>query len=179
MVLVLRAVDGRDLPLAEGVIKRVVDRVQGKAEAHRGVAVDDHVGLQAALLLIGIDVLEDVAFHQRRGQLRRPLVQFRRVVGEQRVLIGSIALPAAGPQIGHRDHEEARARHLGELAAKPRHDPVGRDPPLREGLQRDVDEAELVCRPPVNPTTLATAGSSRTIVCNCPSFFCIDWNEML
>ena len=38
---------------------------------------------------------------------------------------------------------------------------------------------ELVCRPPVKPTTLATAGSCWMMSTNCRSFWLIAWNEML
>ncbi len=94
MILVLRAIDDRNLPLAERVVECVVDRIQGEAQAHRRVAVDGDVGLEPALLLVGIDVLDDIAVHQRCRQLRRPFVEFGRVVGEQRVLIGRVALRA-------------------------------------------------------------------------------------
>ncbi len=47
------------------------------------------------------------------------------------------------------------------------------------GLSDMNTKPELVCPPPVKPTTLSTAGSLRTIAMNCVSFCCIDWNEML
>ena len=78
VILVERIVDGRDLTLAEGVVKRVVDRADGETKPHRGVAIDREVGLEAAELLIGVDVLDDVAPHQRLGQLGRPGVEFLR-----------------------------------------------------------------------------------------------------
>ena len=141
MVLVERVVDRRHLALTERVVERVVDRAQGQAEAHRGVAIDRDVGLQTAHLLIGIDVLDDFAGHQRLGQLRRPRIELRRVVGEQRILIGRVALSPAGSQIGDRDHEQPRARDLRQLGAQPGHDLVGGDFALGERLQRRVEKA--------------------------------------
>ena len=91
------------------------------------VAVDVDVGLEPALLLVGIDVLDDVDLLQRLGQPRRPFVELGRVVGEQRVLIGRVALPAAGAQVRNRDHEQPRAGDPRELAAQPIDDAVGGD----------------------------------------------------
>ena len=75
VILVERVVDRRHLPLAEGVIKRVVDRAERQAEPLRRRAIDRHVGLEAGLLLVRIDVLEDVRLLQRLGQPRRPFVE--------------------------------------------------------------------------------------------------------
>ena len=179
VILVLRVVDGRNLPLPERVVERVVDRVEGQAQAHRRVAVDGDVGLEAALLLVGIDVLEDVAVHQRLGQLRRPLIEFRRVVGEQRILIGRVALPPAGPQIGDSDHEQPRACDLRELAAQAGHDVVGSNLALRIRLERDIDEAGVRLPPAGESDDARDRRIVLNDVCNCASFFFIDWNEML
>ena len=143
VILVERIVDGRNLTLAEGVIERVVDGADRETEPHRGVAIDREVGLEAAHLLIGIDVLDDVVPHQRLGQLGRPGVELRRIVGEQRILVGRVALPPSGSQVRHRDHEEPRARDLRKLATKPGHDLVGGDFALVVRLQRDVDETPI------------------------------------
>src|SRR5215469_2550452 len=56
MVLVLRLVDHRHLPLAKGVVKRVVDLADGETEARRTGPVDDQTGLGPPLLLVEIDV---------------------------------------------------------------------------------------------------------------------------
>ena len=39
--------------------------------------------------------------------------------------------------------------------------------------------AELIWPPPVKPTTLATAGSERTMPIKSASFWLMAWNEML
>src|SRR6202008_4946241 len=59
----------------------------------------------------------------------------------QRVLVLRIALPAADANILSRLQEERRSRHLRQLAAQARDDPLGRQLALGERLQRDEDEA--------------------------------------
>ena len=117
-------VDGRNLPLAERVVKGVVDRAAGEPKPHRCVAIDREVGLEAAQLLIGVDVLDDVAPHQRLGELGRPRVKLLGVVGEQRILIGRVALPPASSRSETGEHEEPRARDLRQLGAQSRHHAV-------------------------------------------------------
>ena len=62
-VLVRLRVDGRDQPLPERVVERVVDGRHADAEAARGIAVDVHERLQPAVLQVAGDV----------GELRRLL----------------------------------------------------------------------------------------------------------
>ncbi len=52
VILVQLREDGGDLALAKGVIQRVIDGLRQDAEACRGIAVDDEVGLQSAILLV-------------------------------------------------------------------------------------------------------------------------------
>ena len=65
-VLVALGIDGRDLPLREGIVERVVDVLHLHAQPRRRDAVDHHIGLQAALLAVGVDVDE-------LGQLLQPV----------------------------------------------------------------------------------------------------------
>ena len=58
VVLVELLIHGGDLALAEGVGERGVDGESGDAEARGGVAVDDEIGLEALVLLVGGDVAE-------------------------------------------------------------------------------------------------------------------------
>ena len=128
VILVERAVDDRDLALAECVVERVVDLGRRDAEPRGGVAVDDEIGLQALLLLVGVDVGQHRAVLQRLDELRRPLEQVIGVVGLQRVLILRVALPAAGADVLDRDQEQAAAGHLRELRPQPRDHLVDRRP---------------------------------------------------
>jgi hypothetical protein len=45
VVLVERIVDGRDLPLSEGIVERVVDLAHRQPEARGGGAIDRDIGL--------------------------------------------------------------------------------------------------------------------------------------
>ena len=66
------------------VVEGVVDRAQGETEPHRRIAIDCEIGLQAAKLLVGIDVLDDIVPHQRLGKLgarRRRAPRDRRKAG--------------------------------------------------------------------------------------------------
>ena len=60
VVLVQRRVHRRHLPLPERVVERVVDSLLRESEPRSGVAIDDDVGLQAAVLLIAADVGENL-----------------------------------------------------------------------------------------------------------------------
>ena len=48
----------KNLPLAKGVVKGVVDGGHGHSKASRGVTVDDQGGLETVQLLIGIYIPE-------------------------------------------------------------------------------------------------------------------------
>jgi hypothetical protein len=56
VVLVQLGVDGGDLALAEAVVQRVVDVARADAQARGAVLVDGDEGLDAVLLLVGVDV---------------------------------------------------------------------------------------------------------------------------
>ena len=60
-ILVALRVDDRVLPLAEGAVERRVDRGDRHIHARGGVAVDDDLGAQAAVLLVGGHVDEFAA----------------------------------------------------------------------------------------------------------------------
>jgi hypothetical protein len=52
VILVQLGVNRRDLPLPEGVVKRVVDRCRQNSQPRRGIAVNGQADLQPAVLLI-------------------------------------------------------------------------------------------------------------------------------
>src|SRR5437667_146047 len=56
VVLVQLGEHDRDLPLAEGIVERLVDHRRRDAEARRGVSVDDERRAQPAVLRIARDV---------------------------------------------------------------------------------------------------------------------------
>ena len=120
VILVDGAVDDRYLALAESVVERVVDLGRRDAEPRGGVAIDDEIGLQPLLLLVGIDVREHGTVLERLDELRRPRVEILRIVGLQRVLIWRVALPAAGADVLNRIEKQAAAGNLRELRPQPR-----------------------------------------------------------
>ena len=92
MVLVVLLVDGRDLPLAERVVEGVVNGRGRDAQARGGVAVDDHVGLQAARLLVAADVAAAAGvWRSLSTSIGGPVVEFVEVAGLQRVLVLRLA----------------------------------------------------------------------------------------
>src|SRR6202034_4897519 len=103
-----------------------VDLRRRYAEARGSITVDDKVGFQPLLLLVGIDVTHDRTIFQGLYEFRRPGEKIVGAVGLQRVLIGRIALPAAGADVLHRIEEQPSAWDLRELGTQPRDDRVNR-----------------------------------------------------
>ena len=184
MVLVLRAVDGRDLALAECVIQRVVDLAGADAQPACGGAVDHQVGFQALLLLVGIDVAQHRVVLQRGQQLRRPFVQHGGAVGLQGVLVGGVALPAADADVLDRHQEQPGARHHRQFAAQPGDHLVDAGA-LRQRFQGDEDLAGIGL---TAATAAARAGETDHVlhgrivlhdIHQLRQLPCIAWNEML
>ena len=145
MVLVERRVHRRHLPLAEGIVQRVVDRLLRKTQARRGVAIDDDVGLEAAVLLIAADVGENFNGAQFLEHLRRPLVQLAEVVALQRELILRVARSAADAQILNRLQVEIDAGDVRDLLADASDNEVGVDLSHAQGFERDVHVRRIGC----------------------------------
>ena len=75
-ILVALGVDGRDLPLGEGIVEGVVDVLDAHAEPRGGrLPVDGDVGLQPALLAVAGDVDEAGHLAQRSTHLGHPGVE--------------------------------------------------------------------------------------------------------
>ena len=119
LILVERLVDGRDLPLAKGVVQQVVGVLDADAEARHGIPVIDQVHFGAIVLLIRVDVRQLRQRRQRFADLRLPLAQRRQVVGQQGVLIAGVRLPAADADILHRHQEQVGPGLVGQLFAQP------------------------------------------------------------
>ena len=167
VILVDRGEDGRDLPLAEGVIERVVDLRRRQAEARGGVAVDDQIGLQRLGLLVRGHVLEPSARDQRVGQLLRPFVKLADVFRGQGILILRRARPRAGAKILRRLENTGGRRAHGRVSAASRAITSSTlTSRWDSGLSAAKTVAVLVEPPPpplpapVKPTTVSTAGSS-------------------
>src|SRR6266576_3094210 len=79
VVLIQLREERGDLPLAEGVIKRVIYRLRRDAEPRGGYTINDEPGLRTERLLVGRHIAqlrEDLKFCD---QLRGPGVQLARV----------------------------------------------------------------------------------------------------
>ena len=118
VVLIDRLVHHRDLALAKSVVQRGVHGLRRQTEARCGIAVDDHIGRQAGILLVGADVGN---LRQRREpvQKSRPPQRQRVEVGPlQRVLVLRVALPAADAHVLGVLQEHGGPRHARSLAAQ-------------------------------------------------------------
>ena len=96
-ILVARPVDGRNLPLRERVVERVVDVLDAHAEARGRRAVDADIGLQAALLAVGGDVGHARDLLHLVYYFGHPALQRVDIGTPQRELVLRIALPSADP----------------------------------------------------------------------------------
>ena len=95
MILVLRLVDGRNLALPERVVERVVDFGGIYPQAAGTRPVNHDIGFKTMLLVVRINVPQHRIVFERGDQLGRPLIEIRRAIGLQRVLIRGVGLPAA------------------------------------------------------------------------------------
>ena len=139
-ILIVRIVDGRDGALAESVVEHGIDLVRREAVARRGGTVDRHVGLQAVLLHVRIDVGQLIRMLAKLGdQLGDEAVQGGGVVAAQRVLIVRCRLPAADPQVLLRLQDQPRPGNAVELGTQALDDLLRRSAPLGERLEGDED----------------------------------------
>ena len=86
VILVQLPVHGRNLPLAKGIVQRVIHILRTDSQPGGGVAVNDNLLLQAAVLLIGRDVGQLMQHPQFLQQARRPGIQVVEVFAFQGVL---------------------------------------------------------------------------------------------
>ena len=118
MVLVQRAIHGRDLALAEGVVKGVVEGLGAHPKTAGGVAVDHELGLQTVILLVSVHVGEHAgeAFELLQQQ-RRPLVEVFKILALDRVLILSGAKAAADGEVLRCLQKKRGPGHGGQFTA--------------------------------------------------------------
>ena len=101
-VLVGLRIDRGNLPLAEGAVECVVDRLHRNAEPAGLLAIDLDLHAQAALLRLRGDVAQPRILLQPRGQLLRPFEHFAGVGADQRVLVLRPARARADLDVLHR-----------------------------------------------------------------------------
>ena len=115
-VLVGLAEDGRDLPLAERVVQRVLDRLHRHAEPAGLFAIDLMIGAEAVVLLVGGDVPQ----HRQAAQLPQQQVGpfATSAVGvHQRVLELRAADARADLDVLHRLEIDRDAGNVGDCRA--------------------------------------------------------------
>ena len=103
------------LPLAVGIVQRIVDGRRLNAVARSRIAVDRQRQHAAGGLLVGGHVAQHGQLLQLREQPRRPVVELIDVRILQGVLILRARGAAAHIEVLRRLHEQGGARHLGEL----------------------------------------------------------------
>ena len=74
-ILIGLSVDGRDQPLAEGVIQRIIDIGHADTETAGAVAIDFDIGGEALILPVAADVGELRKRLETRQQLRHPVTE--------------------------------------------------------------------------------------------------------
>ena len=137
-------IDRRYLPLAEGIVERVVDVLRGDAQPARRIAIDIDHQSEAVVLLIARDVAQFGNLLHLVHQARSPQIQQRLVGRIERVLILRPADAVFHRQILHRLHVKLDARHLLQLRLQPPdHIDRGNAGALLERLQRDLDAAAI------------------------------------
>ena len=125
VVLVEGLVGGGDLGLAEGVGEGVVDGEGGDAEAGGGVAVDDEVGFEAVVLLVGGDVFELGELLHGGEELGGPEGEDGFGVGGEGVLVLGGVVAAADLELLRGLEVEGDAGHVGGLGGDALDDAVG------------------------------------------------------
>ena len=119
-VLAGLGVNGRDLPLAEGVVQRIGDVRHRDAEARRGIAVDHQIDLQALVLQIAGDVGQLRTLCQRFDQTAAPLAEQFGIRRRHAELVLGAADPVFDGQVLHRLHEQANADQFVQLRLQTR-----------------------------------------------------------
>ena len=106
MVLIELRVKGVDLPLAVGVVERVVDGVGRNAQPRRRHPINRKVQSACVGLLVGGDILNFLQPLQLADELVGPLVQLVAIGILQRVLVLGAADAVIHRDVLHRLHVE-------------------------------------------------------------------------
>ena len=122
MVLVNSLIHGGDLPLAKGVVQRVIDYLRRQAQARGRIAVDDQAGFQCAVLQIAIHILKLRDRSQLLLHQGRPSEQVLQVVTLQCVLELRVAATPADLHVLLRRHEKRCSRNASQLGPQAIHD---------------------------------------------------------
>ena len=130
MILVQRLVHDRNLALAEGVVKRIVDVGGSHSQPD---AVSRSMITVASRPLSCWSVLTSRRSGKRAQllqQKRRPMIQVIKILALQGVLILRLALAAADGKVLRGLHKQGCPWHHRQLAAQPADNLVGADLPF-------------------------------------------------
>src|SRR2546430_7214681 len=138
-ILITLGVNGRNLPLRESIIERVVDILDLHAEPGSCSPVDDDLGLQTALLTVGRDVDQIRHITNSLEDVWHPALQFVKIGTPQSELVLRLALAGADPKILSRDHENPNAGQVFESTTQAIDDADRSDLAFGKRFQPDVD----------------------------------------
>ena len=124
-VVVHRRERRRHLPLAEGVVEGVVDRLEADSKAAGAVAIDVDREHQPRGLLIGRHVAQLREALQLGQHLGAPGLQLAEIGVLQRVLVLGARRPATHAHVLHRLKEERHTRDLRQLGTQAGDDLIG------------------------------------------------------
>ena len=146
MVLILLRIDGRNLALPKGIVKRVVNCLRKHPKAASLVAVDNHVGGEAACLLIARDVVKQPRRTQFFEQPQCPLGQLHWVRVDHNILV--LRPTGAHPNLnfGCGLKVDREALHIGHSGTEPPCDFGGRVGPLVASFEHDGHAPGVRCR---------------------------------
>ncbi len=146
VILVQLREERGNLPLAERVVERVVNRLRRDAEPRRRHAVNHQGRLRAVRLLVGGHVAELRQRLHFRDELRRPLVQFVGIRVFERVLILRAAHAVFHRQILHRLHVQRDAFDLRQFRLQAPDHVARADFSFFERLEVDENASAVECR---------------------------------
>ncbi len=135
MVLIQPFINIGDLALAEGIAQDIIDVLNGDSQPSRGIAIDRKIGLQALILLVGIDIAQFRNLAKSIHDDGSPVIKIVEIVSLQSVLILGATEPAADGYVLHGLQKQRGARNVRCLAAKAGDDMIGVDLSLVQGLQ--------------------------------------------
>ena len=123
LVTVGGGVDGGDLPITEGRIKRAAHILHRHAQHRRAVGVDFKAGLQALVLAVTGHIAKGRVGAQHVLYFGGPLVEGLGAHALQGVLVACLALAATELQVLHRAQKHGHAGHRTSSLAQALHHP--------------------------------------------------------
>ena len=143
VVLVHLRIHGADLPLAERVIKCVIDGGGRDAQAGGGNAVDHQRYSETASLLIGGNVFQFRQLLEPRDETIGPLIQLIHVGVFERVLVLRPAHAVVDGDVLHGLHKQLDSLNLIQFRLEPANHVGCADIPLIERLEIDRHPAAV------------------------------------